>query len=73
MFAVWNDALRDLLGPGEQSLVAELRAWRNRWAHQDRLTDDDAQRILDSVERLLIGVGAGKLNRAKAIKDELRQ
>ena len=73
MFAVWNDAFRDLLGPGERSLVSELRTWRNRWAHQDRLTDDDADRILDSVERLLTAVGAGEAKRAKAIKDELRK
>lgn len=73
MFAVWNDAFRELLGPSERSLVSELRTWRNRWAHQDRLTDDDADRILDSVERLLTAIGAGEAERARAIKDELRR
>lgn len=73
MFLVWNDAFRDLLGPSERSLVSELRTWRNRWAHQDRLTDDDADRILDSVERLLTAVGASEAKRAKAIKEELRK
>jgi hypothetical protein len=73
MFLVWNDAFRDLLGPSERSLVSELRTWRNRWAHQDRLTDDDADRILDSVERLLEAIGASEAKRAKAIKEELRK
>jgi hypothetical protein len=73
MFSIWNDAFRELLGPSERSLVSELRTWRNRWAHQDRLTDDDADRILDSVERLLTAVGAPEAKRAKAIKEELRR
>lgn len=73
MFSVWNDAFRELLGPSERSLVSELRTWRNRWAHQERLTDDDADRILDSVERLLTAVGAPEATRAKAIKEELRR
>lgn len=38
--------------------ASELRDVRNRWAHQQRISMDDALRALDTAERLLRGVGA---------------
>lgn len=61
----WNDVFRDTLGPAERSLVSEIRETRNRWAHQDTFDDDDLDRALDSIGRLLAAVGA--IDEAKRI------
>lgn len=58
MWDHWNIAFRRRLGLFERSLVAELRAFRNRWAHQRQFNFDDTYRFLDSVNRLLAAVGA---------------
>jgi len=34
-------------GPAERSLVQELRDWRNKWAHPEPFSSDDADRALD--------------------------
>ena len=65
MAMAWNDVFRDSLGPAERSLVSEIRETRNRWAHQDAFDDDDLDRALDSIGRLLAAVGA--INEAKRI------
>jgi hypothetical protein len=36
----------------------EIRDWRNKWAHQEPFSSDDAYRALDSAERLLSAVSA---------------
>ena len=65
MAMAWNDVFRDVLGPVERSLVSEIRETRNRWAHQDSFDDDDLDRALDSIGRLLAAVGA--INEARRI------
>jgi predicted AAA+ superfamily ATPase len=40
--------------------VSELRDIRNRWAHQDAFSGDDAYRALDSMYRLLLAVSAAE-------------
>ena len=37
------------LGRAERSLVQELRDSRNKWAHQEPFSSDDADRALDSI------------------------
>ena len=73
MWETWNDVFRDTLGPTERSLVNELRDWRNKWAHQERLSSDDADRALDSAERLLTAVSAPQAGEAAKMKLELRR
>ena len=46
------------LGLLERGLLRELRDWRNKWAHQERLTPDDVERALDSAARLLRAINA---------------
>ena len=58
MVTAWNDVFRDCLGQSERSLVSEIREIRNRWAHQESFNDDDLDRALDSVGRLLAAVAA---------------
>jgi predicted AAA+ superfamily ATPase len=54
----WNDVFRKTLGQAERTLVSELRDVRNRWAHQNPFSSDDAYRALDSAGRLLTAVSA---------------
>jgi hypothetical protein len=58
MWDSWNDIFRKTLGPAERSLLSELRDHRNKWAHQQTFSGDDAYRALDSAGRLLTAVSA---------------
>ena len=44
MWEQWNDVFRKTLGHAERSLVSELRDVRNKWAHQESFSSDDAYR-----------------------------
>jgi Swt1-like HEPN len=48
MWEAWNSVFRKTLGPAERSLLSELRDHRNKWAHQQAFSSDDAYRALDS-------------------------
>ncbi len=67
----WDRAFAAELGKSERNVVFELRDWRNRWAHNDAFTVDDAYRALDSIERLLVAVDAGEATEVGAGKSEL--
>ena len=71
MWETWNDVFRSILGPTERGFVGELRGHRNRWAHQERFSSDDAYRALDSVGRLLAAVSAPQSDELEKIKMEL--
>jgi hypothetical protein len=60
MLAQWQRVFRPILGFSGRSYVSELIDARNKWAHQDAFTSDDAYRALDTVERLLQAVSAGE-------------
>ena len=71
MWETWNEVFRNILGPAERSLVGELRGHRNRWAHQENFSSDDAYRALDSVGRLLAAVSAPQSDELEKLKMEL--
>jgi predicted AAA+ superfamily ATPase len=71
MWEAWNDVFRRTLGPAERSLVNELRDLRNKWAHQQTFTGDDAYRALDSAGRLLTAVSAPQADEIEKTKMEL--
>lgn len=71
MWDHWNAAFRSKLGLFERSLVAELRAFRNRWAHQRSFNFDDTYRLLDSTQRLLSAIGAGNQTAISELKFQL--
>src|SRR5215510_9559466 len=73
MWDAWNDVFRKTLGQAERSLVSELRDIRNRWAHQEPFSGDDADRALDSAERLLTAVSAPQADEVRKVKMELRR
>jgi hypothetical protein len=67
----WNRVFKHRLGQFERSLVSELRAFRNRWAHQQDFDFDDTYRVLDSVQRVLSAVAADEAPAAGREKTEL--
>src|SRR6202453_520238 len=71
MWESWNDVFRLTLGPAERSLVSELRDHRNKWAHQESFSGDDAYRALDSAGRLLTAVSAPQADDIEKMKAEL--
>lgn len=73
MWETWNEVFRKTLGFSERSLVAEIRDWRNKWAHQQTFSSDDTDRALDSVERLLTAVSASQADDVRRMKMELRR
>src|SRR5207302_4899443 len=73
MWEAWNDVFRRTLGHAERSLVSELRDMRNKSAHQEPFSSDDADRALDSAERLLAAVSAPQADEIRKVKMELRR
>ena len=71
MWETWNEVFRRTLGNAERSLVSELREWRNRWAHQEPFSSDDAYRVLDSAARLLAAISAPQATELERMKAEL--
>ena len=71
MWETWNDVFRAILGPAERSFVSELRGHRNRWAHQEPFSSDDAYRVLDTASRLLTVVSAKEASDVEMLKREL--
>lgn len=71
MWETWNDVFRRTLGFAERSLVSEIRDWRNKWAHQEPFSGDDAYRALDSAGRLLTAISAIQADDVEKIKMEL--
>ena len=71
MWETWNEVFRKTLGFADRSLVSEIRDWRNRWAHQEPITGDDAYRALDSAGRLLASVSAPQADEVDKMKMEL--
>ena len=73
MWEAWNEVFGKTLGRAERSLVQELRDWRNKWAHQEPFSSDDADRALDSMARLLTAISASQADEVGKMKMELRR
>ena len=73
MWEAWNELFGKTLGRAERSLVQELRDCRNKWAHQEPFSSDDADRALDSMARLLTAVSAPQADDVNKMKLELRR
>ena len=73
MWETWNEVFRKTLSFAERSLVSEIRGYRNSWAHQNAFSSDDADRALDSIQRLLTAVSASQADEVGKMKMELRR
>ncbi|MEI8198092.1 MAG: Swt1 family HEPN domain-containing protein, partial [Phycisphaerae bacterium] len=71
MWDQWNNVFSKTLGHAERSLVSELRESRNKWAHQQAFSTDDAYRSLDSIGRLLAAVSAPQADEVEKTKQEV--
>src|SRR5262245_11282603 len=71
MWEAWKDVFGKTLGRAERTLVSELRDVRNKWAHQQPFSSDDAYRALDSAGRLLTAVSAPQADEVEKMKMEL--
>jgi predicted AAA+ superfamily ATPase len=67
----WDSVFRSELPRSARNLVDELRDVRNREAHRNEFTIDDAYRALDSMERLLANIGAPEARELGRAKDDL--
>ena len=68
----WEKVFRKKLARHDRSLVFELYDIRNKWAHQERFSTDDAYRALDSAHRLLLSVSAGpEANEVDKLRQDL--
>jgi predicted AAA+ superfamily ATPase len=56
----WGDVFRFPLGRVERSYINELRETRNDFVHDKTFTYDDTERALDTAQRLLRAVSAGR-------------
>ena len=71
MWDLWPRLFVAILGHAERSFVSELRGHRNRWAHQERFSGDDAYRVLDTTSRLLASISAPEAVEVEKMKMEL--
>lgn len=69
----WDEIFRQVLGRADRSLLYEINDYRNDWAHQNPFSSDDADRALDSIERLLTAVSAPEADEVKKMKLALRR
>ena len=71
MWDQWEPVFKKILGRAERTLISELREVRNKWAHQEAFSTDDAYRALDSTVRLLQAVSAPEADEVEKQKQEL--
>jgi len=70
----WQTVFSRTLGRTERTYVHELSDRRNDWAHNEPFSVDDADRTMDTAERLLNAVNAGQLaGSIRKQKEELRR
>jgi uncharacterized protein len=57
---VWHEMLKSVIGKAARSYAGELIDVRNRHAHNETFTSDQAERALDTIRLLLVELGATK-------------
>lgn len=67
----WQEVFSKTLGNSERSLVFEVKDARNKWAHQQTISVDDAYRALDSMQRLLVAINAPEAEALDNQKQEI--
>src|SRR3989449_1265568 len=74
MDKTWGAVFSAILGRADRNLLLEPIDVRNRWAHQEPFSSDDADRALDSMARLLTSVSATpQADEVGRMKMELRR
>jgi hypothetical protein len=71
MLDYWPTVFKDDLKTLGRTLVGEAKHWRDTSAHNNPISYDDAFRALDSIERLLVLVGAPEATEVRRLRKEL--
>jgi predicted AAA+ superfamily ATPase len=71
MDRTWKDVFSMTLGKAERSMVNELIAIRNEWAHQRPFSSDNTYRGLDTASRVLTSISASQAEELDKMKMEL--
>ena len=58
IFYNWNEVFKSRLGHNERSYISELMDARNKWAHQNPFTNEEAHRVADTAKLLFQAVNA---------------
>ena len=61
MNVYWMEAFASVLGRAERAIINELVEVRNKLAHDEKFSYDDAERALDSMRRLMEAISAGEV------------
>lgn len=70
----WNDVFRSILQPVDRNYAIELKDARNKHAHDETFTNDDAYRAIDTAQRLLEAANARtQAEECGKLKRELQQ
>ncbi len=70
----WNVIFQNTLGFSEHSVLGELREWLFRWDNQTTISNDDTDRVLDSVVRFLNAINTTDVAAdAERMKKEFRK
>ncbi|TVQ73610.1 MAG: ATP-binding protein, partial [Balneolaceae bacterium] len=70
----WNVLFQNTLGFSEHSVLGELREWLFKWDNQTSFSNDDTDRVLDSVVRFLNAINAADVAAdAERMKKEFRK
>ena len=59
----WQELWRSTLDEASRGYVSEILSVRNRWAHQDPISEQDVSRLIDTAVRLLNDIGADAASR----------
>jgi len=70
MWDHWNELFRQDLSFVERCLISELRDFRNRWAHQGPMSENDIYRVLDGIERLLCAIHSDQVVNIRELRRE---
>lgn len=69
----WHIVFRKVLGLDEKNFVFELRGVRNKTAHQENFSTDDALRAMDTMRRLLLAISSPQAEEIDAKYRELQR
>ena len=70
----WQGVFKKKLSQSDRAYVSELKEARNKWAHSEPISSDDADRYLDTAARLCRNIAAPEPAEAiRLLREELQQ
>lgn len=69
----WDSTFSRILTVTERSHLYEVRAIRNKWAHQSTINIDDVDRLADNITRLLTAINAANAPQSMQLRESMRE